>query len=152
MYALMGGDRVAVTGNTTNAAEILENGVRGAQSDVSALATREDDEAAVMVWNYHDDDLPAPDALVGVEIDNIPASRVLLHHYRIDEEHSNAYTTWLEMGAPQQVTRGQYEELEKSGKLEMLDAPKYIDTIDGTATIQFELPRKGVSLLHLSWD
>lgn len=152
MYGMMGGDRVGVTGNTTNAAEILESGVRGPQGDVSALASRDGDEAAVMVWNYHDDDLPAPHALVRVEIDDVAAERALLHHYRIDEKHSNAYTTWLEMGAPQQMTREQYETLEASGKLEMLDAPRYIDTPDGTATMEFELPRKGVSLLHLRWD
>jgi xylan 1,4-beta-xylosidase len=152
MYGMMGGDRVAVTGNGTNAAEILSSGVRGERSDVSALASREEDEAAVMVWNYHDDDLPAPDARVRVSVAHVPAARVLLHHYRIDEEHSNAYTTWREMGAPQQVTRHQYETLERAGKLEMLDAPRYLDTIDGVATIEFELPRKGVSLLHLSWD
>jgi xylan 1,4-beta-xylosidase len=152
MYGLMGGDRVAVTGNSMNAAEILANGVRGARGDVSALASHEGDVAAIMVWNYYDDDLPAPDAMVTVNVHNVPTSRALLHHYRIDQEHSNAYTTWLEMGAPQQVTREQYRTLEKSGKLELLDAPEYIDTTGGVATIQFELPRQGVSLLHLSWD
>lgn len=151
MYALMGGDRVAVTGNSTNAAEILESGVRGAESDVSALASREGSEAAVMVWNYHDDDLPAPDAEIVLGISGIPANRVLVHHYRIDEDHSNAYTTWLEMGAPQQVTREQYGTLEADGKLELLDAPVYVDATDGSVTIDFDLPRTGVSLLTLSW-
>ena len=50
---------VAVRGNSMNAREIIENAVRGERSDVSALASRSDGEAAVMVWNYHDDDLPA---------------------------------------------------------------------------------------------
>jgi xylan 1,4-beta-xylosidase len=104
-----------------------------------------------MVWNYHDDELPAPDAPVSLSVDGIPAERALLHHYRIDENHSNSYATWLDMGAPQQVSRSQYEALERAGKLELLDAPTYLPVSNGTATIEFELPRQGVSLLRLTW-
>jgi len=104
------------------------------------------------VWNYHDDDVRAPPAEVRLVIRNVPASRVLVRHYRVDERHSNAYTKWLEMGAPQQVSRSQYEILEKSGKLEMLDAPKWMRTRDGVATIEFLLPRQGVSLVQLTWE
>lgn len=56
------------------------------------------------------------------------------------------------MGAPQQVSKAQYEELERSGKLELLDAPKYLTTENGTTTIDFTLPRQGVSLIKLVWD
>lgn len=175
MFGLMGGDRVEVRGNSMDAQQIIANGVRatcgrgatvamkassegagggaeGPCSDVSALASRQGKVASVMVWNYHDDDVPAPPAEVRLEIRNVPASRVLVRHYRVDERHSNAYTKWLEMGAPQQVTRSQYELLEKSGKLEMLDAPKWVHTRGGVATIEFLLPRQGVSLVQLTWE
>jgi len=151
MFAQMSGNRVAVTGNSMGADDIVANAVRGPEADISAMATRDENEAAVMVWNYHDDDLPAPDAEIVLGISGIPANRVLVHHYRIDEDHSNAYTTWLEMGAPQQVTREQYGTLEADGKLELLDAPVYVDATDGSVTIDFDLPRTGVSLLTLSW-
>jgi xylan 1,4-beta-xylosidase len=151
MFALMSGDRVAVTGSSMGADDIVANAVRGEQADISALATRDGDEAAVMVWNYHDSDLPAPDAPILLDIGNVPADRVLVHHYRIDETHSNAYTTWLEMGAPQQVTREQYRTLEADGKLDLFDAPRYVDTDNGTVSIDFDLPRTGVSLVTLSW-
>ena len=59
---------------------------------------------------------------------------------------------WLEMGAPQQVSREQYAELEKAGKLAMLDAPEWVDVEGGVATLEFPLPRQGVSLVVLSWD
>lgn len=55
------------------------------------------------------------------------------------------------MGAPQQVTDEQYEKLENAGQLKLLDSPKYAETADGTARIQFELPRQGVSFLRLTW-
>ena len=151
MFGMMGGDRVAVQGNAMGAREIIEDAVRGEEADVSALASRNDDEAAVMVWNYHDDDLPAPDAPIHLTIRNVPAERVLVHHYRIDQDHSNSYALWLEMGSPQQVSREQYAALERAGKLQMLDAPEWIHTEAGVATIDFPLPRQGVSLVRLTW-
>ena len=60
---------------------------------MDALATKADHEAAVMLWNYHDDDVPAAGADVQVTITGIPAGvkKVLLEHYRIDDTHSNSY-------------------------------------------------------------
>jgi xylan 1,4-beta-xylosidase len=104
-----------------------------------------------MVWNYHDDDLPAPAAPIRLAVRGLPAGRVLVHHYRIDQEHSNSYATWLAMGAPQQVSREQYAELEKSGKLALLDAPEWVTAANGVATLDFSLPRQGVSLVRFSW-
>jgi xylan 1,4-beta-xylosidase len=151
MFGMMGGDRVAVSGNSLDAAKIIASGVRGETADVSALASRDGNAAAVMLWNYHDDDQAAPDADVTLTVANLPAARVLVHHYRIDETHSNAYSSWLEMGAPQQLSKGQYEKLEKAGKLELLDAPEWVSTTKGVATLKFPLPRQGVSLVRITW-
>ena len=152
MFGMMGGDRVQVTGNAMDARAIIENAVRGDHADISALASRRDGEAAVMVWNYHDDDLRAPDAPIRLTVRNVPGQRVLVHHYRIDETHSNSYAKWLEMGSPQQVSRAQYAELERAGKLALLDAPEWVTTEGGVATLEFDLPRQGVSLVRFSWD
>jgi xylan 1,4-beta-xylosidase len=45
----------------------------------------------------------APGAPLELSIAGVPATakRVLLRHYRIDQEHSNAYTAWKSMGSPQ---------------------------------------------------
>jgi xylan 1,4-beta-xylosidase len=152
MFGMMKGDRVAVRGNTMGAADIIGNNVRGPTPDVGALASRDGSTAAIMVWNYHDDDVRAPDAEIRLRVGNLPSGRVLMHHYRVDDRHSNAYTTWLEMGAPQQVSREQYERLEKSGKLALLDAPSYLPVRDGVVQVDFPLPRQGVSLVRLTWE
>jgi xylan 1,4-beta-xylosidase len=152
MFGMMGGDRVAVRGNAMGARDIIANAVRGEQADISALASRDSDEAAVMVWNYHDDDVVGPEAPIRLTMRNLPAKRVLVHHYRIDENHSNSYSAWLAMGSPRQVSKAQYAALEQAGQLEMLDAPAWIDAKDGVATLEFPLPRQGVSLVRLSWN
>ena len=66
MAGLMAGDRVATTSTgQVPLGDLVKTGVRQTP-DVDAFATRADREAAVMVWNYHDDDVPAPDADVQV--------------------------------------------------------------------------------------
>jgi xylan 1,4-beta-xylosidase len=151
MFGMMGGDRVAVRGNAMGARDIIANAVRGQQADIGALASRDGNHAAVMVWHYHDDDVVGPDAPIRLTIRHVPAKRALVHHYRIDENHSNAYSVWLDMGSPQQVSKHQYAALEQAGKLELLDAPRWVDVRDGVTTLEFPLPRQGVSLVRLSW-
>jgi xylan 1,4-beta-xylosidase len=106
----------------------------------------------VLVWNYHDDDLPGPDAPVTLAISGMPGvQRVLVRHYRIDSHHSNAYAVWKEMGSPQNPSPEQYARLEAAGNLELLNSPSWEWTEAGSAAIKFSLPRQAVSLVQLSW-
>jgi len=152
MFGMMRGDRViaASPGNPYSASVIMESGVRDGP-DIAALASKGNGEAQILVWNYHDDFVPSPDATVTLHVDGIPTGRVLARHYRVDEDHSNAYTAWQEMGSPQDVTPAQRDALERAAKLAMLDSPTWTHASGGLATLQFELPRRGVSLVTLSW-
>jgi xylan 1,4-beta-xylosidase len=102
--------------------------------------------------NYHDDDVPGPDAGVQIQIAGIPdaAKRVLLRHYRIDDTHSNAWSVWKKMGSPQQPTHEQYAALEAAGQLQELESPRWIGA-SKQIKLDIRLPRQGVSLLQLSW-
>ena len=104
-----------------------------------------------MLWHYHDDNVPGPSASIALTIAGLPTERVLLHHYRVDQEHSNAYEVWKEMGTPQNPTSEQYTELEKAGQLALFTSPKWISPRDGSALFEFELPRQAVSLVTMSW-
>jgi xylan 1,4-beta-xylosidase len=153
MAGLMRGSRVKVTSSgALGVDEILKNSVRQ-QPDIDGMATAGDREAAVMLWNYHDDDAPAAAASVQVEVGGLPpaAARVLVKHFRIDETHSNSYTVWREMGSPQKPTPEQYARLEAAGQLELLESPQWVSVEKGVVRLEFPLPRQGVSLLRLSW-
>ena len=106
-----------------------------------------------MVWNYCDDDVPGPDATVTLGIGGLPlsAGRVLVRHYRIDSDHSNAFTVWKKLGAPQQPSNEEYAELERAGQLELLTSPEWLWNQQGRAKLNFRLPREAVSLIELSW-
>jgi xylan 1,4-beta-xylosidase len=153
MFGLMAGERLPV--ESTQAVpldSILESGVSG-PPDLNAIATGEPRKLSVLLWNYHDEDVPSPDAMVSLVIEGVPraARRVLVHHYRIDEQHSNAYTVWKGMGSPQNPTPEQYARLEAAGRLEQLGPPQRVSPKAGTLELNFPLPRQGTSLVQLSW-
>jgi xylan 1,4-beta-xylosidase len=153
MAGLMGGNLVSVNSTGAVAPDSVANeGVRK-NPDVDALATRSDGKLDVMVWNYQDEDVSGPAAPVELKVAGLPANakRVLLRHYRIDANHSNAYTVWQQMGSPQNPSPEQYSKLEKAGQLQMLGSPRWIDESNGSATLRFPLPLQSVSLVELSW-
>jgi xylan 1,4-beta-xylosidase len=153
MAALMSGDRVATSSiAAVPLDDIIKSGVTRSP-DIDALATRGDRQAAVLLWNYHDDDAPADASEVTVRVNGLPAGqkKVLLTHYRIDDRHSNAYTVWKEMGSPQAPTSEQYARLKASGGLELLESPRWVDVDAGTIVIHTSLPRQGTSLLRVTW-
>jgi xylan 1,4-beta-xylosidase len=153
MAAMMKGDRVNVesTGGL-GLDKILAVGARDA-ADIDGMATRADREMAVLVWNYHDDELSGAPSPVRVAMNGIPksAERVLLQHYRIDDVHSNSYSVWKQMGSPQQPTPEQYARLEAAGQLQLLGSPEWRRPQDGKLAIEFTLPSHAVSLIRLTW-
>src|SRR5215203_4455115 len=144
MFGQMQGIRVPVISNSVHTtASVRDNSVRGAESDVNGIATTNSRSASVMVWNYHDkNDLNVPPTPVTVSVKTVPKHMVLLTHYRIDQEHSNSFTTWKKMGSPQNPTPEQIAILEKAGQLEMLGSPQWVKVKDDTMTNQFNLPRQ----------
>ena len=154
MLGLLGSERLqAVSSSALPVEEILRTGVRG-EADINAIATRKEREIEILIWNYHDEDLPTASAKIDLSVSGLPANtaQALLEHFRIDAEHSNAFTAWQEMGAPQAPTAQQYERLERAGQLQLVSSPAFLQIANGTAHLQFTLPRQGVSLLRIGWQ
>jgi xylan 1,4-beta-xylosidase len=151
MFGMMSGERVAVHGGTGyDARRIVQGSVRES-ADINAFAARDGGEATILLWNYHDDDVAAAPAAIELEVDGLPTNRVLLHHYRIDTDHSNAYEAWKRMGSPQAPTPQQYAALERASELALLESPGWRTVRNGRISIPVTLPRQGVSLLRLNW-
>lgn len=153
MFGMMSGSRVKVSGNQAYTTKmVVDSSVRKASSDINALVSTDKKAAAVMLWNYHDDDLKANDAPVALTIKAIPSKKVKVSEYRIDAEHSNSYEVWKKMGSPQQPTAEQIATLEKAGKLELLAPSTEQKVSNGTLTLNINLPRQAVSLIKLTWE
>jgi xylan 1,4-beta-xylosidase len=151
MLGQMGGDRVRVESSGALAvAAVRDDGVRQA-ADVGALASRAERSIAVLVWHYHDDDLPAPPAAIDLTIAGVAAATVRLTHERIDADHSNAYDAWKRLGSPQPPSPSQYQTLAREGGLRALEPERQVRVSGGEVRVSFELPRQGVSLVRLRW-
>lgn len=153
MFGLMHGERVnSETSDALNTAQIVASGVKS-KPDINATATRTERTINTMVWNYHDDDVKAAPANVTLSVAGVPVgvTRVLTRHYRIDENHSNAYTVWKTMGSPQKPSAEQYAAMEAAGQLQMLASPEWVAAKNGTVELKFGLPRQGVSLVQVTW-
>jgi xylan 1,4-beta-xylosidase len=151
MFGMMDGQRLVVESSSDVGLEpIRKEGVR-ARPDVAALASSKDRKLCVLVWHYHDDDVPGPSAAVELSFTGFPDadSPVRLQHFRIDQDHGNAFTAWKRIGSPQQPTPEQYGELERASQLALLASPEVVRPQNGKLSLKFSLPRQGVSLLVL---
>jgi xylan 1,4-beta-xylosidase len=153
MLSRMSGRRVAVESDGAVPLDaLLREGVRSGP-DVSALAALDRNKLGVLVWHYHDDDVPGPAAAVELKLSGLPLREgaARLRHYRIDDAHSNAFGEWKRMGSPPRPTPAQYARLEKAGRLAELTPPQTVRVKDAAAALRIELPRQAVSLLLLEW-
>jgi xylan 1,4-beta-xylosidase len=153
MFSLLGSERISATSSAALPTdEIVRAGVRG-QPDINAIATRKDHEVDILIWNYHDDDLAASDT-IDLEISGLPVqkSHAQLEHFRIDSNHSNAFTMWKDLGAPQTPSAQQFQQIENAGRLQLLSSPSWLRIEHGTAHLQFTLPREGLSLIRIGWQ
>ena len=129
-------------------ADILERSVQG-PPDVNAVATRNGLEVDVLVWNYHDADLPAPPSEIHLAVDGLHGNAVIAAEFRMDATHSNAYGAWQQMGSPAHPSAEQMLRLEKAGALEETVQDHGVAVSKGMAGIDLEVPRQGVVLVRL---
>lgn len=148
MYAKLGATQLqAESSGEVPLDELLAQGVQG-RPDVGVLATRTGDgKVAVMVWHYHDDDVPGPDAAVSLQLSGMGSkSSRAVTQWRVDKTHANAFTAWQAMGSPQAPNEKQYVQLEAASVMSPTALPA-LAVSGGTAAIDFSLPRQGVTLL-----
>ncbi len=153
MFSRMTGQRVQVhSDGSVPLDRLLREGVRG-PPDVGALASLDANKLCVLLWHYHDDDLAGPDAAVRLALAGLPpaAAGLRSHHFRVDREHSNAYTVWQGMGSPQHPTPDQVTRLEKAGQLAAVPSPALVRETGGRVAASLTLPRQAVSLLVFEW-
>ena len=149
---MMTGMRVQTASNPMyRLSAVLDSSIRGARTDIGALATKDIRNAAVMIWNYHDIDAKGKVETVQITIKGITANKAKLTQYRIDNEHSNSYQVWKKMGSPQNPTADQINGLEKSGRLYPSGKPVSVSVNQNAISINIDVPRQGVVLLKLDW-
>ena len=146
------GNRATVTSSgALTLAQILSSSVRQ-QADVDAMATVDTQRVQVLVWNYHDDlvTVPATPVHLTVQVPSAFGTRVSIDHLRVDDMHGDPYTVWVSQGSPATPTAAQIMQLQQAMQPAELQPPQTVNLAGGVATIDFDLPRFGISLLTLT--
>jgi xylan 1,4-beta-xylosidase len=120
-----------------------------AAPDVNAVATKNGNEIDVLLWNYHDADVPAAPAPVSVTVDGLSGTKTIVNEFLMDATHSNAYQAWQQMSSPGHPTVEQIEKLQKEGALEDLSPNSSLPVRDEKASLTVTLPRQAVMLIRL---
>jgi xylan 1,4-beta-xylosidase len=151
MLGMMTGNRVAVESPAAASLDaMLASGVKD-KPDVHAMAAVDSHSATVLVSNYHDSSKSGAAAAIELAISNLPPGRILIEHFRVDDDHSNSYEVWKKMGSPAQPSPQQYAQLEAAGQLQSLTSPRWVRHEKAPLEIPFALPLHGVSLIRLTW-
>ncbi len=119
--------------------------------DIDGIALRSAHSISILLFHYHDEDLPAPAAALTLQIAGLPqTSAIHLTHYRMDQTHSNAYTAWLALGSPQTLTPQQLTALQAVSGLQPLET-RTLNPTSAPVTLTTTLPRQAVTLYQLTW-
>jgi len=70
-----------------------------------------------------------------------------LRHFRIDAEHSNAYTEWIRQGRPARPSPEQARAIRARQDLELLEPERIVHPRKGWIGVRFAMPVNSVSLL-----
>jgi xylan 1,4-beta-xylosidase len=149
MFERLRGERIsAQSDRQISLDEIVTKGVRD-QPDIGAFASRDGDKVSVLLWHYHDDDTPGPDADITLRLGNVDGKPAKACHLkRIDEQHGNPFKAWLAMGSPKSPTPGQVKQLREATATEA-KAPTLSTEKDSTR-LSLRLPRQSVVLLEFT--
>ncbi|RYZ05371.1 MAG: beta-xylosidase [Myxococcales bacterium] len=149
--ALRGAQLPVVSSGALPLEEILIKSVRE-EAEVDGIAALDGDVVRILVWNYHDDLVPAEPVRVTlrVQLPSAYAARAQITHTRVDAEHGDAFATWAKQGSPETPSASQLDELHQAMQPVELEAGRLVEVVGGRATLSFELPRFGLSLVELA--
>jgi xylan 1,4-beta-xylosidase len=152
LFARLGSEQIEATSSAeVPLTQIVSNGVRGSP-DVGVLATRASDSGRVdiLLWHYHDDDVPGPAADIQLSLSGL-ATHADLHAraWRVDHDNGDAFTAWKAMGSPVTPTKDQVAHLVRAARMEVRTIRVERNAHDGGVTLRTRLPLQGVELLEL---
>ena len=121
--------------------------------EVDGFAAINDDQSlGVIVWNFDESNASPVNRQIDLQIKSIPFSsgKILLRKYQIDSQNSNPYAVWKSLGAPQDPSAEEIEQIKKAQGLALIEEKKIAH--EQPLRLQFELPGRSVCLITLQTD
>lgn len=141
---------------SSGAVDVLAEGYTGQMPVVDGLATSRQSDSGqktftVLLWHHCDDWAISEGQSVELQLANLPGQEVAIKHWRLDGEHSNAYTEWLRQGRPAGPDGVQLERLYAAQALALLEEPtRHSLKANGSLDLTFTLPTHAVSLIEIT--
>jgi xylan 1,4-beta-xylosidase len=130
-------------------AQIVSEGVRGAP-DIGVLATTTDDgRVDILLWHYHDDDVPGQPAEVHVSLTGLAPGPREARVWRVDHNNADAFTAWKAMGSPSSPTPRQVARLVSAARLLARPVRLTHGAAGGSVSLERRLPRQSVELIEI---
>ncbi len=132
--------------------EMLTVKTSESNGNVIAYASRDKNRITVVVTNYQSDQINNEGITYPVSL-NInmpwkPNTKLTIKHWRIDQDHSNAYTIFKKLGAPALPNPIEVDEIKSRMRLELMNNPETKQAGD-LKNITFQLPCNAVSLIEI---
>jgi xylan 1,4-beta-xylosidase len=150
LFSHLGTEQIAATSSGEVPLErILSDGVRDSP-DVGVLATRsERGRVDILLWHYHDDDVPGPPADIHISLTGLaPGVRLQARSWRVDRDNGDAFSAWNGMGSPSNPTRAQIERLISASRMAVRRVRVRTPSRNGALVLERRLPRQGVELIE----
>ena len=152
LFARLGAEQVEATSSgAVPLQRILSEGVRDAP-DVGVLATRsEGGRVDILLWHYHDDDVPGPQADIHMLVTGLAAGGSLrVRSWRVDQENGDAFTAWKALGSPAHPSRSEVDRLIAASQMVARPIRIRAGLHAGSVAWESRLPRQGVELVELT--
>ena len=120
----------------------------GEKTDVGGFAVRgEEGETQIVIYSHNNDRDFHEESEITVTVSGLADGTHKLSHFRIDNEHSNAYAEFVRQGEPLFPEGEVYDAIKARDELEKLTEDAEITVKDGKAVLSFTAPAHAVSLL-----
>lgn len=150
LYAKMGNTQIAFgSSGAKNPLLYADMFGRDEESDISGFAALSGSNSAqILIYHHHDDWDRTECATIDLVLNGLPfGGDAVVHHWRIDKDHSNAYAEWVRQDKPIYPQPGQYAAIKARDGLELLEPPSAQVIENGALALQFDLPVHGISLI-----
>ena len=134
--------------------ELVESRVDGEKPTVTAIAARDGDRrVTLLISRFEGEEIKNLAAPIPVELNvampwNEPVDAKVTH-WRIDEDHGNAYTIFRKLGSPKKPTPEQVAAIRERMDLETLGEPRR-EKVAAEYTLRMDMPCNAVSLIEIT--
>jgi xylan 1,4-beta-xylosidase len=126
-----------------------------ADGPISAFAARDGKRITVLATHYRHDKIHSEGDPMPVKLEITPhwppGTAATLKQWRIDREHSNAYTVFRESGSPKDPTPEQIATVKNRMELELLEPGRPVDA-GMPISLSLQLPTNSMTMIEITSD